>query len=113
MNALDHEISVLKGYQYLLSVWALNLEGKTVEYYAKEALLMSLIEQQDQVAALQLTEQQKQHPEIKPLLSLIKRQLVQNEALTVQKKHKVQTGKSQDSAEELKTDLRGLNEQRL
>lgn len=82
MTEPSHEISALKGYHYLLTLWGENLKDDAVEYFAREALLMSVIEQQDKVNALSLTAEQKQEPQIQSLLSVIKQQLLLNTELT-------------------------------
>lgn len=82
MTDTNHQLAVLKSYHYLLSLWAINIQDDTVDYFAIETLLMALIEQQDQVSALSLTSKQQQEPEVKSLLISIKAQLLANEQLT-------------------------------
>lgn len=92
MRKQTHEIVVLKGYYYLLSLWGENIKGEPAEYFAKEALLMSLLEQNDMVNNLSLTDEQKQEPEISSLLISIKQQLLANKMLTEQKNNSNKSG---------------------
>ncbi len=85
---------ILREYHYLLRLWASNVSGPAIDYFAMEVLLQSIAEQQDMVISLTITGDLQTDPRIHALLGQIKQQLQHNAENTAQIQLKKQTQQS-------------------
>lgn len=78
----EHALQILLEYEYLLRLWADNVQKADIDYFAMEALLQSIAEQQDVVNASAIAEHTHTTDKLNTILQKVELQLQVNARIT-------------------------------